>query len=142
MAQHLSIPISNTSLTQQGIACYVIKLNRQIFRLRSKSGVAFALGRELLAQHPLAEHSDKDIFVAEQVAQMLFSSSLPASGLSPGMTVSRRMPPRQQLTNLEAATAATNYSHLDGQAAIAGPLGTVQNKLIAFWAIPFWAIPF
>ena len=50
MAQHLSIPISNTSLTQQGIACYVIKLNRQIFRLRSKSGVAFAQGRELLAQ--------------------------------------------------------------------------------------------
>ncbi len=42
MALQLSIPISNTSLTQQGTACYVIKLNRQIFRLRSKSGVAFA----------------------------------------------------------------------------------------------------
>ena len=42
MALHLSLPSSDTSLTQQGTACYVIKLNRQIFRLRSKSGVAFA----------------------------------------------------------------------------------------------------
>ena len=42
MALHLSIPISNTSLTQQGVACYVIKLNSKSFRVRSNFGVAFA----------------------------------------------------------------------------------------------------
>ena len=42
MALQLSIPISNTSLTQQGTACYVIKLNSKSFRVRSNFGVAFA----------------------------------------------------------------------------------------------------
>ena len=104
--------------------------------LRSKTpAITGQIADRFKLQHPLAKHSDKNLFVAEQVAQMLFSSSLPASGLSPGMTVSRRMPPCQQLANLEAATAVTNSSHLNGQAAIAGPLGIVQNMLVAFWAI-------
>ena len=33
-----------TSLIQQSIACYVIELNIECFRVRSRSGVAFAQG--------------------------------------------------------------------------------------------------
>ena len=92
----------------------------------------------LKLQHSLAKHSDKDMSVAEQAAQMLFSSSLSASRLSPGMRVNKRMPPYQQLANLEAAIAATKCTshNINGlpasQSAIAAPLGTVQNKLMTF----------
>ena len=50
MALHLSMPISNSSLTQQGDACYVIKLKCTSFELRSKLGVAFAQGKAAQSQ--------------------------------------------------------------------------------------------
>ena len=45
MALHLSIPISNTSMTQQGVVSYVIELSSKSFEVRSQSGPAFAQGR-------------------------------------------------------------------------------------------------
>ena len=84
----------------------------------------------LKLQHSLAKHSDKDMSVAEQAAQMLFSGSLSASRLSSGCHPTSSW--------LEAAIAATKCSSLNinglpaSQSAIAAPLGTVQNKLMTF----------
>ena len=46
VALHFSIPISSTSLTQQDLACYVIKLKSKSFRLWG----SLCSGRKLLAQ--------------------------------------------------------------------------------------------
>ena len=86
----------------------------------------------------LAGHTDQELHAAQQGVATMYSTDQPGSGLVPGHTVYRKIPPFQSLADPAAAISATKYSHLHlnglpaSQSAAASPLGFISNKLIAF----------